>query len=502
MKVRSDEQGIEKPQHSSSKAKRYSIIICAFAVVLMIGASLGIMISAQSPSGIPTVIEPGSMADTSTYIIFKDAATTYAKNGTTGAIDFSSDSSYSVIQSCLNKFRNDSLQGGSIYLKLGTYAITTVLNITQRNLKIDAEKGTILTGTILPIMQFIGKDFEVDFANIYAGIEISNIDFYYTGPITTGNFIFIKKAQPDNTYGTAFYVHDLKIHSNAGTWPSDTTFVGLALEDIIGLRFERLQIYQWGVGIDFLAGMNAHWAIPEDSEHIYFGHMDITECHIGVYEHSTGGNIFFTTWDTVKINQIDKTAMYSIDQNSVMNMPDFGEFGTNISLYISALELVGAQMTITGGQIVSARDVLINMTNSHLSASQMRLFNSHYAFWNINGYLEVNGNSYSGITTLIHSDTTYVFGTNDQIETVAMGTVTVTGATNSVTVATNLVWWPWQVLVTEETQNGSGGFWISSKGGSQGGDSTVHGSFVISFENQPGASTWRFDWWATCSGSI
>lgn len=94
--------------------KKYAV----FAIALLLCAS-GFIASAVSSNGnaFTTVIEAGSMVDDASYIVFKDGTNTLARNGTTGAIDYSSSNATSVIQSALNG-------GGLVLVKPGTYELT------------------------------------------------------------------------------------------------------------------------------------------------------------------------------------------------------------------------------------------------------------------------------------------------------------------------------------------------------------------------------------------
>jgi len=115
------QERIEKPQASSSKPRKVYVLGVAFVAVLLLGASFGIMISATTPN-IPTVIEPGSMVSDSSYIIFPSGSSYYAKNGTTGAIDYSSTDAGVVIEYAITALGS---QGGIIHLKVGVYNIAS-----------------------------------------------------------------------------------------------------------------------------------------------------------------------------------------------------------------------------------------------------------------------------------------------------------------------------------------------------------------------------------------
>jgi len=73
---------------------------------------------------------------------------------------------------------------------------------------------------------------------------------------------------------------------------------------------------------------------------------------------------------------------------------------------------------------------------------------------------------------------------NEGLVTETSGLAAVTGAVNSVTVAHGLADIPTRVFV-QALQSGQGLYWVSAR------DATT---FTISFQTQPGAATWNFDW--------
>ena len=121
----------ETSAQETKKKIRLTYIISAIAIsCLMIGASMGIMISATTPS-IPTVIEPGSSVRGTDYIIFKSGSISYSVNGTTGAVtSYATDAI--AIQTVIN-----STKGGSIEIAPGHYDISNL---------VVGQTGTKLTG--------------------------------------------------------------------------------------------------------------------------------------------------------------------------------------------------------------------------------------------------------------------------------------------------------------------------------------------------------------------
>lgn len=90
------------------------------------------------------VIEQGSGVEAASYIIFRDndsPVNYYAKNGSTGAIEFKSTNASYVIQSAINQLTN----GGKIFIRSGTYNISATLNINKPYVILEGENwNTIL----------------------------------------------------------------------------------------------------------------------------------------------------------------------------------------------------------------------------------------------------------------------------------------------------------------------------------------------------------------------
>jgi len=128
-----DERSVERP-HSNSKGRNVKTLVSAFVAVLLLGTTLGVLISAQTPS-IPTVIEPGSMVGQASYVIFTDGATIFAKSGTTGAMLTSSTDAYTLFNAVMG---NLSTIGGRIFVSKGTYPFSTQLKLVS-NIEIQGE---------------------------------------------------------------------------------------------------------------------------------------------------------------------------------------------------------------------------------------------------------------------------------------------------------------------------------------------------------------------------
>jgi len=157
-------ESIEKPKASISKRNWYGILGCAFAGFLMLGASLGIMISAVTPPpNIPTVIEPGSMVGDATYVIFKEGTTYYAKNGTTGAIEDSGTTVKTLVENALITL---GITGGSIVFASGVFTSVapTYIAIPEDNIQILGQgESTVFSniGFSVSGSSFVARDFKL-----------------------------------------------------------------------------------------------------------------------------------------------------------------------------------------------------------------------------------------------------------------------------------------------------------------------------------------------------
>ncbi|OGC92216.1 MAG: hypothetical protein A2W25_11410 [candidate division Zixibacteria bacterium RBG_16_53_22] len=112
----------------SPKIRRFYVLGVAFISVMLIGVIVGVAISAQTPSGFPTVIEPGSMTTQTDFLIFNSESIYYAKNGTTGAIQYSSINASSVLENVIEAIPDT---GGSIALASGTFMIDSLLVVDR-----------------------------------------------------------------------------------------------------------------------------------------------------------------------------------------------------------------------------------------------------------------------------------------------------------------------------------------------------------------------------------
>jgi hypothetical protein len=108
------------------------IAVCVFSAGYFVGT-----ISAQTGA---ITIEPGSFTETASYVIWTDGATIYAKNGETGAIDFSGSDASTVIQSAINALPS----GGKVLVKAGTYILTKAVQLYSNTVLEGEGSSTVL----------------------------------------------------------------------------------------------------------------------------------------------------------------------------------------------------------------------------------------------------------------------------------------------------------------------------------------------------------------------
>jgi len=134
-----------EPQETGTKRKiKFTYVISAIAIsCLMIGTAFGMMISATTPST-PTVIEPGSMVSGHSFVVFQSDGSSYAKNGSSGAIAAFGNSTY-IIQWALTNIPSS---GGTVVVQAGNYPITRMgsfsIRILKSNIHLELQAGALL----------------------------------------------------------------------------------------------------------------------------------------------------------------------------------------------------------------------------------------------------------------------------------------------------------------------------------------------------------------------
>ncbi len=159
---------MEKENQNPINSNRRKLLSLAGAAGT--AALLSPLLARAQPS---TIIEAGSNVDTASYIIFQDSGIIYAKNGTTGKIDFSGTDASTVIQGAIDVLNvgnnTGSGYGGKIFIKAGGYII---------NSTIDLKSQIILEGEDMQRTVLSGNDQNV---TILKANGTSSIPVYYIG---------------------------------------------------------------------------------------------------------------------------------------------------------------------------------------------------------------------------------------------------------------------------------------------------------------------------------
>jgi len=170
-------------------------------------------------------IEPPSFTETASYTIFKVGDTIYAKNGTTGEIEFSGTDASQVIQSAINALTN----GGKILIKAGTYLLSSPLTLNRYISLVGEEpyKSTwLVVNTNIPIFNLTEPDFTIE--NLF----LDNWCDGYTQPLI--------KIISDNKNIQRGTIKNVMLYRNR---------VGYGYDDAIGIQ---LYAPTSGKGITFL----------------------------------------------------------------------------------------------------------------------------------------------------------------------------------------------------------------------------------------------------------
>lgn len=128
----------KKPEKKGTKLSQLGIFIVAIA---MLSGSLGYLAGADGPTGFGTVIEPGSMVQDATYVIFEDNGAYYAKSGETGAIIFTSVYATALFNMVFSNISDD---GGKVKIKAGDYELNSAAFITKNNTLVEGEGGSTI----------------------------------------------------------------------------------------------------------------------------------------------------------------------------------------------------------------------------------------------------------------------------------------------------------------------------------------------------------------------
>jgi len=155
--------------------KGKAIFFIAISLIALTTYTLGNVLASGSGIISDTTFEAGTNAITSTYVVFRESTTYYARNGLTGGIDYTSTNASYVIQTCLDL-------GGSTMLKdTGNYILDSTLTISKLGTKF---YGETLNVTLRPSADITMIEISLDESvteivgdEQSANVEISSLKF-------------------------------------------------------------------------------------------------------------------------------------------------------------------------------------------------------------------------------------------------------------------------------------------------------------------------------------
>jgi hypothetical protein len=218
---------VRKSKHLKQALVLGAVVLCVFSVGYFVGLT-----AAQTWT---TAIEPGSLVETASYVIWTDGTYVYAKNGKTGAIDFKGTDASTVIQSAINALGTD---GGKIFIRKGVYYLPTGLTITQHSVILEGEgarpNGTVLRGTST------GMDVITlgDGTNVVRNGVIRDMQIRSTNSDTANRLIYFKGRVND------FILEDLFLQfANYGIQMDNFEWVTLRNVNILNCKTAAMYIY-------------------------------------------------------------------------------------------------------------------------------------------------------------------------------------------------------------------------------------------------------------------
>jgi len=466
-------------QETGTKRKiKLTYVISALVIsCLMLGTAFGMMISATTPTGFPTVIEPGSMVSGYSYIIFQDDLNTtyYAKNGFTGSIDFQSNDAGAVIQEAIDAVRAnqsfDGGDGGTIILDRGTWWLTVPLNLSQSSINF---RGSGFRETTI---DFLTNGFIVnEIIDPWIGQWYSLSNLYIRGHgIGTGiNMSMTRAYTIENVYVLDF---DVGIYMNGCLGSIFTKVItagcdyGLVLDLLDGVTFTNNDNSFYGcqfsanreIGLTLrnVTWNNAFYSCAMETNVQYEVLLET-----GMYSwQSPMNNVFYTCWfegiapTAIKFDKSPSASVYPM-ANSFIGCTFVYQSEPNI-----ALDIAGSNNTVSGCGFYDSTNITVSGDSNVFIGNYEKMIGSIIV-------------TDTGVDNYWRGNAFYI--------TVNSGVATITGTVNSVTVDHDLSATPTVILITVNN-TGAGNCSVSTITSTQ---------FIISFANQPGTSEWEFYWYA------
>jgi hypothetical protein len=397
-----------------------------------------------------------------TFMIYQDEDSVNVVDSE-GDTVFSGTDASTVIQQAINAIK--AAGGGSIYLKYGTYTLTSKLLIDFSHISIFADIGTTLQSSLLPCFEIYGNGMDDLGRGGTAGgppvndIQLKNLRFYYTGPVQDGDFVYIHELQNDNKYQGDVCLENIVVRSSQTSTPSNADFVGLHLQDVIGIAHRYVSVAYFGTGFKI------DRTIWQGSHNVYERCM-VGYCYNGVYYPYNAGYTC-ETWIALKIMHTNNIGFNTGNISQCFLISPQFESCLNIGINSICHHLTvvnGEFSTISTGQ---AAAIYAYQSGNFVEVINSEFYNCPKAFYIWDAMtLYVFGNKYINVTTPIYRGNTspVVLGYDTAYVTQNSGSATFSGngTQTQFTIAHGLAGTPKVVNVTPASNDAKGSFYVTT----------------------------------------
>ncbi len=304
------------------KSKAYLIVGLIF--ISLISGFIGY--TAFSSSLISdTTIESGSLAGDASYILFVEGSTYYAKNGITGAMDYSE----TVFSTLFNTVADLLTGGGVIKVLAGRYPIAAELGIDYRGIRL------IGMGNNLTVFY---PTADINIIRIKLPAYSTNHNYMENYEMGAGIYItdiqFWDKADSPSQTSKACIVLDYSVTPLTGVNILDCSFVGI-YDGIIGYRasasyycyFNRIERCRWSL-------VRHYGTYFENVSDFVFNQLsmvtDLSDVPLMYFEYKSGGS---TKIGGVELHQVSLFNEKTVNTAHGLYMEDYHEVWISDSIF-------------------------------------------------------------------------------------------------------------------------------------------------------------------------
>jgi hypothetical protein len=276
-------------------------------------------------------------------------------------------------------------------------------------------------------------------------IQLKNLRFYYTGDVANGDFVYIHELQNDNKYQGAVSLENIVIRSSQTSTPTNANFVGLHLQDVIGIGHRYVSVAYFGTGFKI------DQTIWQGSHNVYERCM-VGYCYNGVNYAGDVSAYTCETWLSPKIMHTSNIGFKAKGLRECLLLSPQFESLNNRAIESTCPHLVvqnGVFSSITGGD---ATGIYLYNNGNFWEVINCYFTNCSRGIyvWD-NSTLYVYGNQYSGVTNPIYLGNTgpkvYGYDTSYVVRNGGTATFSGNGSQTTFTIAHGLAGTPksWRV---------------------------------------------------------